>query len=298
MTPRPQAAGVLVALMLLVACSAGVPGPSEEATSNGAEDVPGAGENVTVRRADLSLNYTLDATTAEGSRIGLVPNDRLELVPASRQVDRRVRQGELLGRLRVKQSVLASLAALGSGAAASERASLRSQERSLVAPVDGSVHGSGSDPTIEAPGIDVVATLSPIQYLRYLSLPFEASAHVETVLGPVTVRCLALWSTPSVEATNEAAASLHCRLPGHVETAPGLRSTLEITSTTVKDALLVPNLYIGYDEAADQYFVTTTQRGTDRRVLVQVGPSDGVVRVVRGDLQPGDVLARADGGDS
>lgn len=293
MSPCRTVLGLVLALALS-GCSAGGPGPTEQPGSTTAGSSPEAGAGIAVRRGDLVLKYTLDASTAAGSRIRLVPNDRLRFVPGAASGSRRVTEGERLGVLRVRRSVLAALAAAGTGASASTEASLRSQERSLVAPVDGFLRQASSGPTLEAPGLDVVAVLSPVQYLRYLSLPFEGSARVETVLGPMTVRCSALWSIPAAEATNDAAASLHCRLPAQIETAPGLRSTVTIASATVKDALLVPNLCIGYDASADQYFVTTVGGGRTRRTPVQVGPSDGVVRVVRGDLRAGDLLAPAD----
>lgn len=284
-------------MSLLAGCSAGVSGPAEQpaASRPGPTDPVGG---PTVRRGDLELEYTLDAATARGSRIGIVPHDRLEFVASRPGGPRHVEKGDRIGRLRVTADALSSLSTAGDGAAASEIASLRSQERTVDAPVSGTLRPSGTAPSLEAPGIDVVAPLSPIQYLRYLSVPFTGSAHVETVLGPMTVDCAALWSVPGAEVSNDTAAELRCRLPSQVETAPGLRATVTISSHTIRDVLLVPNLYIGYDDATDRYFVEVTRGGEPTRVFVQVGPSDGVVRVVRGEVEAGEHLSATGGGAS
>lgn len=151
--------------------------------------------------------------------------------------------------------------------------------------------GSRSGPAAtRVPGVDVVATISPIQYLRFLSTTFEGTARVETIGGPRQVECLALWARTVDDATADAAAELSCRLPPQVETAPGLRAEVTITSTPLEDVLVVPNVFIGYDAHADQYFVQIARAAGPVRVPVQVGLTDGVVRVVTGDLAAGDQL--------
>ena len=230
-------------------------------------------------------------------RVGLVPNAPLRFVPSGgRAAGDRVTHGQRIGSLRVTDAAVEELASAPGDGAASALASLRAQERGVAAPVDGTLRLADGAASIEAPGIDVVATLSPIQYLRYLSLPFAGTAQVETVLGPTVVRCAALWSVPSAQASNDAAAELHCRLPSYVETAPGLRSTITTTSRPVEHALLVPNLFIGYDEESGRSYVEVAQGQATRRVFIRVGPSDGVVRVVHGEIEVGDRLSRPTGG--
>ena len=295
MTLRRRWGFAVLAMSLLSACSAGSPGPADQA-EQGAAQPDAVADTVTVRRGDLRLEYTLDASTAGGTRVGLVPNARLRFVPADGPAPRQVRRGQRIGALRVTPAAMAALTTATGEGAASALANLRAQQRDVDAPIDGTLRQDGDAASIEAAGIDAVASLSPIQYLRYLSVPFSGTAHVETVLGPATVRCAALWSVPTAEASNDTAAELHCRLPSYVETAPGLRSTITVTSRTVKDALLVPNLYVGYDEQAEKYFLELARGQSTQRVFVHVGPSDGVVRVVRGEVAAGDRLARPAGG--
>ena len=283
-----------LAAALLSACSAGASGPAEHADDRGSESSESSESTstVVVRLGDLKLEYTLDASTEAGAHVELGPNGRLRFVPAlAADESRRVRSGQRIGRLAVARSALDALQA-ASGTSAAEVVNLRAQERDVLAPIEGTLHVDGRKATVRAPGIDVVASLSPIQYLRFLSMPFSGTAHVETVLGPVTVPCDAVWSVPSADASNDSAAALHCRLPPYVETAPGLRATVTIESAPVQDSLLVPNLFIGYDARRDQYFVEVLGESSAQRVDVEAGPSDGVVRVVDGDIKAGDRLSR------
>ncbi|WP_183407932.1 hypothetical protein [Nocardioides marmoriginsengisoli] len=287
MTQRLGALGVLVVLAFMSGC----------ASTTRSDDGPGSADSEspatappTIRRADLKLEYTLDAVTARSDRIAIVTNDQLRFVPRGGPDQRTVQAGTPVGRLVVSQAARDALSAPGAGGAASRLAGLEAQQREVRAPVDAVLHASGRAPSFAAPGLDVVAALTPIQYLRYLSMPFSGTAQVETVLGPTTVRCAALWSTP-VEATNESAAALHCRLPAGVQTAPGLRSTVTMRSTELKDVLLAPNLSIGYDERTDRYSVSVIRDGDVVRVPVEVGVTDGVVRVIRGAVRAGDQLA-------
>jgi hypothetical protein len=158
-------------------------------------------------------------------------------------------------------------------------------------------------------GLDVVAELAPIQALRLRSMPFKATATIETVIGQRTVSCAGLWldngetpqagiktiepipqSTAEDPAENALTSTdagddnvLRCRLPAEVETVAGLRAVLKITSAVQTDVWVVPVAALNYDENTGASFITVTQdNGSTQQINLKVGPTDGVVRVVEG----------------
>lgn len=296
--PRGQL-GVLAALvtgvLLLAACSHDASdhdrpvSPTEGAHANGDSQADPA---ATIRRSTLELQYTLDAVTAQGSQIALVPSSQFVFTPSGTASGQPVRAGQRIGRLAITDVVQDSLTAGQdpSGANASALASLQAQEGPVVAPVSGTLLLSDDGAAIRAGGMDVTAALTPIQYLRFLSMPFSGSVQVETLTGPRKVGCLALWSVPVKEASPDAAATLHCRLGAEVETAAAMRATVTISATPQKNVLVAPNLFIGYDTKADQYYVLVGDGSQPRRVPVQVGVTDGVARVIRGEVEEGQQL--------
>lgn len=138
-----------------------------------------------------------------------------------------------------------------------------------------------------AENIDVSAALTPIQYLRFISRPFSGRATVETVMGQRQFACTALRATQSKASEGGSVASLRCRLPAAAETVPGLRARLSITSDTLKNVLVIPNLFIGYDDQRDGYYVNLSQGG---KTAIKVGVTDGVVRVITAGIAEGDTL--------
>jgi hypothetical protein len=76
-----------------------------------------------------------------------------------------------------------------------------------------------------------------------------------------------------------------------------LRSTVTISSAPLHNVLLVPNLFIAYNEHRNEYFVDVRRGSSSRQIVVEAGPSDGVVRAVRGDLNVGDRLSRPEVGE-
>ncbi|MDQ1103396.1 hypothetical protein QE405_000680 [Nocardioides zeae] len=293
-----RARGVILAVVVVVAgASACSPGSGDDNVGGAPAPVDdGATYPVAqVRRTTLDVRYTLDAVTAGGSRVSLLPSPQFALEGPVVSEGQGVSAGQAVGAMVVRPAVRAALEGAGTtGASASTLASLQAQEGPVVAPVAGSFASGDSEAWIDAPGMDVTAPLTPIQYLRFLSMRFEATAAVETLTGPRTVGCRALWSVPVEEATPEVAATLHCRVGPDVQTAPAMRSTVTITADSPPDVLVAPNLSIGYDAGTDGYFVVVEDGGSTRKVAVEVGVTDGVSRVVSGDLRAGQVLVPPD----
>jgi len=271
-------------LLVLAACTGTQrsSAPTRPPTT-GASGTPDSG--AVVRRVDLRVRYVLDGVSRESSAVQVLPNPALAFVSAVR-AGTLVSAGEELGRSRISPEIRRFLVA---GAAvssidASELAQLRSLRGRLRAPIDGVLIMPGGVPAIRAPGIDVVVPLLPIQYLRYRSIPFSGRASIETIIGQRSMPCTAVW----VQAVSgDPPYELHCRLPGYVETAAGLRARITLTSKVYRDVVVVPNIYVGYDRSTDGYYVTILEGGHQRRVPITVGITDGVVRVVTSDLPVG-----------
>lgn len=62
---------------------------------------------------------------------------------------------------------------------------------------------------------------------------------------------------------------------------------MRLSSRPVENAVVVPNIYIGYDETADGYYLNIADNGTVSRTTVTVGVTDGVVRVITSPLPVG-----------
>jgi hypothetical protein len=280
------------AVLLLTACTTS----SEEQTAPSETAAPqisapaGADTAVRARRTDFQVTYQLDGTSVASESVGLSSHPQLRLeatVPAGATVER----GERVGRLRIDPEVASLLqgSAQHSSIDASRLAQLRALQGPAEAPVTGVLH-TAPQAAIEALGVDVVVELSPVQTLRYQALQFTGRAAVETVMGTREVPCAAVWvsapatsSQPSAGAADtggDQASTLHCRLPRQVETAPGLRAGLILTSRPLPDVLVVPNLFVGYDAERDGYYVIIRDHGRTRTLDVTVGPTDGVLRVL------------------
>ena len=147
-------------------------------------------------------------------------------------VPSRVVAGEEVGRTVVDPRVRMALEAGAptSSLDAGELAQLRALRGPIVAPVSGLFRVEKGQPFVRDPGVDVVVDLLPIQYLRYQSLEFSGWASIETLVGERRVACAAVWVQPSAGKTAgvDVPYELHCRLPSYVETAAGLRSSLEL----------------------------------------------------------------------
>lgn len=299
---------VVVAALSTTSCgSHGEADPSASgATSRTDAGAPSPGAStVAVLRRDFQIIYRLDAETAEGARVPL--NDQSVLQVETNITDGAlVTAGDVVGRLAVVPDVRAELGAEareGSRISADRLRQVVSLERKLVAPVTGRLRDAGPSiaPGIESVGVDVLAQLTPIQQLRYQSMPFSAEAVVETVMGRRTVPCSALWvdtdaahsapveSGSSMDASS--GATLHCRLPAQVETVAGLRASLTATSTRLRGATVVPNSAIRFDAETKGFMVDIMEGGKRRGTPISVGATDGIVRVVTSPLSIGAPLA-------
>ncbi len=293
------AAAAAVCLTWAVAgCTAGDRGsPPPFDTSSSGPTATDQADQARVRQTDFQIRYQLEGVTRDSSAVGLVSSPQLALivdVPEGTAVVR----GEILGSVIVEPEVRASLeqGATTSRLDRSRLEHIMSLEGDLSAPVDGIFALGDLGPTLVSPGIDVVVDLTPIQGLRYQSLAFTGRATVETVVGEREVDCEAIWAettVPGVQEDDETVGTgqrLHCRLPAHVETAAGLRSRLALASQTFPEATVVPNVYVAYDAASDGYVVTVLDDGEQTTIPVDVGVTDGVVRVVTSQLPIGAVL--------
>lgn len=279
-------------VVLLAACGPSATEPVVEggpsATTRSATDDP-VGR---LERRDFQMSYRLDGVTADSDRVLLDVRDGLELTPADGVVDGvMVTDGAVIGTTRVEQSRAAALeqGAQQSSMDGATLAALRAFEGEVVARATGPLDLAGSPPSIVAPGIDVTAPLTPLQSLRYASTTFDGVATVETVVGRRQVPCTSVWVAPTAGADGNGR-TLHCRLPARAETTAGLRAQIALTSEVVPDALVVPLLFLDYDEATDGYVVHVQQDDDVVTYPVVAGPTDGVVRVVQTDAPVGSVL--------
>lgn len=277
--------GVLVVTLAVVAYlqarPRAIPGQPSTATTVGARD-----NTVAVVARDFTVRLALEGQSEFGDAVQLVPHSGL--VATTTSPVEPVRAGQLIGRLRVNPDVVDAAAASTSSITRSQVALLRAQTGPLRAPSPGVLVGSRAHPALRSPGVNVVARLTPLQALRFRSASFTGTASVETVLGQQQVPCETLWigSGDSPE--------LLCRLPSYAETVPGLRATLTITTATIHDAVVVPNLALRYRATDDSYVVVLVDGGARRTVPVTVGVTDGVARVVTSRLPVGaKVLLRA-----
>jgi hypothetical protein len=188
-------------------------------------------------------------------------------------------------------------AALQAGAATSslDRGELRqlaALRAPVVSPVSGVLTSAAGHPAIRDPGVDIVAGLLPIQYLRYQALEFSGRASIETVIGQRQIPCAAVWVQPAGTSSSSSGSpyELHCRLPSYVETAAGLRGLVILKSTPYKNVIVVPNIYVGYDQRTDGYYINLQSGGRKKKVPIRVGVTDGVVRIITSKVPLGATL--------
>ncbi|MCU1677616.1 MAG: hypothetical protein JWM93_2374 [Frankiales bacterium] len=272
--------------------------PSPAAGATPATSAPAGatdGEVSVVGRRDFAIRLNLPAVTAMSTSVDLETHPQLQ-VNLSLRRGATVRDGEVVGKAVVRPEILDAMTirSRSSGVDRSQMALLERLAREIKAPVTGVLDVINGVPSIRSAGIDVVAAITPVQQLRYQSTLLTGTATIQTVVGMQAVKCLSVWmsSMPGVEAPTTTttgaartigASSLHCRLPAYAETAGGLQSALSVQSETLRDVTVVPAVAIGYDDTVDGYYVIIAD-GTHRKVPVEVGATDGVVRVVTSPL--------------
>jgi len=245
-----------------------------------------------LERRDFQMSYRLDGVTVDSDRVLLDVRDGLVLTLADGIADgAAVTDGTVVGTTRVEQERAAALeqGAQRSSMDGATLAALRAFEGEVVARATGPLDLASSPPSIIAPGIDVAAPLTPLQSLRYASTAFSGTATVETVIGQRQIACTSVWVAPTDDGDSDGR-TLHCRLPARAETTAGIRAQISLTSETVPDALVVPLLFLDYDEAADGYVIHVRQDDDVVTYPVAAGPTDGVVRVVTTEAPVGSVL--------
>lgn len=289
---RAVVAGLLglAAVALVSACSPtdDQPSPGSSETPSGTESLPPAAQSVVLQQ-DFQIAYELEGITVASTEVPVPTGTglRWEVLPAD---GTRVGHGDVLGSQVVDPDYLADLtaSAVSSRIDAARLAALPPGAVDVVAPIAGVGRVREESLVVEASGYDVVVPITGIQHLRMSSLDLSATAHVETVTGRRTVPCQALWTTERAE--GDSGAELRCRLPRTVETAGDLRAFLSVASATIDDAILVPEIMLGYD--SDGYTVTIRVNGSEETIPVDVGPGDGVLRVVLTALPVGAELVR------
>lgn len=285
-------------LALLSGCSPAEPSAGErgevinaEASTAAPPDVPG----VVIRRADFQIIFRLDGVSSSSDAVGLMSTPQLTFV-ASLPPDATIARGQAVGEAVISPEILAALeaASLTSDIDAGRLLRLKDLEGPIMAPVGGILALDGPLPVVRSLGIDVVVPLTPLQYLRYQSLRFTGRAVIETVVGAREVACEGVWiqqqgvfgdaifgdGSVDFDGVPAGSSELRCRLPGHIETAPGLRSRVVLESQRMEDAVVVPVIYVGYDDETDGYTLKVIENGVVSTIPVVVGVTDGVVRVI------------------
>jgi hypothetical protein len=139
-------------------------------------------------------------------------------------------------------------------------------------------------------GLAVVAPLEPLALLRVRSGELEGAATVQTVSGSTEAACATVVVTEEAisgggdeEADEPSAGSLVCELDAALETVPGLPATIQVAIDLGTDVLVVPELAVGHDEAGAAFLLPVGGEATP----VELGPSDGVLRVVADGVEEG-----------
>lgn len=301
MTVRGAAWFAAMLTVLVAGCTshgAGSDGPEQSGHQSGAgsDSSPGEVPTPTVLRRDFQISYQLDGATEAAVSVPISPP--VGMVWRSHvDTGTAVSAGDRIGKWSVDPAWQAALTvgARTSRIDAARLAVLGNDPAAVTSPVSGVVQLSDTDGvSVAAPGIDVVVAITGIQQLRLSSVVIQAQATVETVVGQRTVACDYVWTGESRPSSGDtvAAASLRCRLPRIVETAPGLRATLHVTSRVIPDAVVVPDMMLGQN--ATGYTVTIVENGAKTTVPVDVGPSDGVVRVIISELPVGATIVPPD----
>ena len=276
-------------VLVLTACTS-TPEPSlasGERENAGASTEPSQLPAPVVMVQDFSVTFAIEGVTAVSDGAPLTPP--LNLVWETSPYDGTdVQQGDPIGFAVLADEVEQDLGGRleGDRIAAQQLEQLTANQGPIAAPLTGRVTYGAGDWFIESPGIDVVVDISPIQALRLRYEDLAGEATVETVVGQRTVSCESLWFEDATDLdAGITEVALHCRLPNTVETVAGLRSRLSVSTPVIPDATVVPNIMIGTDSSG--YVVTIVEGGDERTIPVDVGPSNGVVRVILSELPDG-----------
>jgi len=264
----------------------------------------------TVVKRDFKVTLVLEGTTTNSPAVGIDIPEGMVFKP-SLTSGKDVQRGQILG----TRDLDPGLSAIGSPGSATKQLTvlLQSWRGVVSSPVSGIAQVSKTRVAVTNPGIDAAAELTPLQQLRFRGHHFTGRASVETLFGQRDATCLAIWmneaATPvpassasggpvpqASQGTDTGAAAapgpgLRCRLGPEVATAAGLHATIRIDSETLPGAVVVPNVYVGYDLDKDTFFVNRRDGSTARKTPITVSSTDGVVRVVTSGITVGDRIA-------
>jgi hypothetical protein len=241
--------------------------------------------DVLVREEDFQVSFSLDGSTVDGVGVPLqIPHGYF--LRATANVGSTVVEGQQVGSLEPDTGYFRDLELRAASSAIDEfiYAQELARDTVILAPISGILQRDGTSWSIQSLGVDVRVNLTPSQLLRLYDTPLTGTASVDTLRGRRTFSCESLWLSLVGEH------AVYCRLPNRAETISGLDARLEVSTEVISDALVVPNPYIGYSEGDDSFFVEIETDGSERRVPVNVGATNGVVSVVYGDVTQGDLL--------
>lgn len=277
---------VILAVALVTGCTTTTAPPTSPIAS---VDATGTAETDTwvATKGEFSLTYRLDGATQASSWVGIDVPSGMRFAPTDSGA---VAAGSPIGSLVAQSGTKHALErdAATSTVSASRLAAIRAYTSVAKAPVAGNLSMDKGAPRIATPGLDLTASLSPLQALRYRGANFTGSAAVETVLGPQQAACSAIWLVAG--GAVKGGATVHCRLPNSLETVAGIPGVLTLVAPTQQAVIAVPGRYIGLDTSGRNYVarVGTGDEVADRPVVV--GTTDGVRRVVLSGLREGDTL--------
>lgn len=293
----PGRLGILALAVLLAASACRLGGPAAKSgvgvtpvkAATPTQDVVGV-----IHRANFRITYVLSATLENGILVQLVSNPLLLLVP-SISPNTTVMRGTVIGTTIIDPTMTAQMSSATNTVAQSELVQLQSLLGPVVAPMGGIFTDSSGTPAIESPGVDLVAGLLPVQYLRYQAVQFAGTSSIETTIGQQDVSCAAVWVEPAAGSSSNPNGSqdpyeVHCRLPPFVQTAAGLTAQLTLTSQMLNDVIVVPTVDIGYHSDSG-YYLRVWDGGHVTTLPVTVGVTNGVLTVVTSQVPLGASLA-------
>lgn len=282
-----------------------------------------------VREGTFQIELDLPGDVARGQFVPLVSGSTWTF-ESQLGVGETVSEGEDVGDRRIEPSLRAALeeSATLADSDRTRLDGLTGLEGPVTSPISGTIDPTAG--VVYAPGLELITPMNPTQELRFLDLELTGAATVETIMGIRTYQCDALWIDSNDRSTTESVALpqlsvtegdegtagetdaerpdptgsmggnsldsgtgqryLHCRLPAHAETVPGINGSVTVTSEPLEDVTLVPVYYLQYEEDSETYFVTTVEDGVEVDHEVTLGPTDGVVRVVTSELPIGATL--------
>jgi hypothetical protein len=227
---------------------------------------------------DMKITLQLLGVSETSQQVGL-QSPKNSLIELNVAIGSKLSRGQVIGTFGPdagQVGVYSELASSGT-IAESKLDHLKKIGGDLVSPVSGRLRSTAHSYFVESKGLDAVVTLTPLQALRMESVKFLGTVNLDTIFGPETVSCEALWLERTTESSGNV---LHCRIPDDVETVAGLPIVLKLESETLKDVIAIPAKYVGVTEDKQSYAVQVVNANSTIIRKVKVGITDGVLRVI------------------